>query len=113
MLMALGIYICYQRQSVQEASQVCDAVVPCLSISWPGAGVGAGGGCLESAKFLTLLTLQVLVSDQLRVHYVLGWNKVLTLLLSDGSPIVQGLRKPRTTQESRKAKCRERIPGCD
>lgn len=39
MLMALGIYICYRKQSVQEASQVCDVVgkAPCLSISWPGA----------------------------------------------------------------------------
>lgn len=66
MLMALGIYICYRRQRVQETSQVCDVVgkAPCLSISWPGVGVVAGGRCLESAKAPTPLMLDVLVSDQ-------------------------------------------------
>lgn len=74
MLMTLGIYICYRRPSVQEASQVCDVVgkTPCLSISWPGAGVAAGDRCLESAKSLTPLMLEVLVSDQIRVYYVSG-----------------------------------------
>lgn len=84
MLMVLGIYICYQRPSAQEASQVCDVVgeVLCLNISWPGLGVGAGDRCLESAKSSTILTLEVSVSDQFRVQYASGWNKVL-ILLSD------------------------------
>lgn len=65
MLMALGIYICYRRQRVQETAQVCDVVgqAPCLSVSWPGVGVVAGDRCLESAKSLTPLMLEVLVSD--------------------------------------------------
>lgn len=81
MLTALGIYICYQRQSVQKASQVCDVVgkAPCLSINWPGVGVVAGDRCLESAKSLTPLMLEVLVSEQFRVYYVSGWNKALIL----------------------------------
>lgn len=84
MLMALGLYICYQRQSVQEASRACDVAgkVLCLSISWPGVGVGAGDRCLASVKFLTTLLLEASVSDQFRVHCVLEWNKVL-ILLSD------------------------------
>lgn len=84
MLMALGLYICYQRQSVQEASRACDVAgkVLCLSISWPGVGVGAGDRCLVSIKFLTTLPLEASVSDQFRVHCVLEWNKVL-ILLSD------------------------------
>lgn len=78
MLMTLGIYICYQRQSVQEASQVCDVVgkAPGLSISWPGAGVASGDRSLESATSLTPLMLEVLVLDQIRVYYVSGGIRI-------------------------------------